>query len=225
MSPLVSVIAPVLNEAAALPGVLDHLAALDGDLEVIVADGGSRDGTVAIAREHPVGAHVVETEGGRARQSNAAAAVARGEVLVFLHADSRLPRDAHASLVRANARGGNFRIHFDGDDRFSRILGGWYAFQRRLGVYYGDSAIWARADVYRELGGMRLLPIMDDYDFVRRLEKGGDTACLPGPVVTSARRWRALGIPRTILSWWVIRALFVAGVRPERLARLYRHVR
>ncbi len=97
--------------------------------------------------------------------------------------------------------------------------------QRRLGVYYGDSAVWLRRGAFDALGGFRTLPIMEDYDLVRRLECAGRSACVPGPAVTSARRWRALGLRRTITSWVVIRWLFLAGVSPARLARMYPNVR
>ena len=229
MTPLVSVIVPVLNEAADLPDLLDHLAALEGRFELIVADGGSSDAGAELAESHALRPRVVRTERGRARQMNAAADVAAGELLLFLHADTRLPTAAYAALAAAerDARvlGGNFALAFAGGDRFSRVLAAWYGIQRRAGIYYGDSAIWVRRSVFRALGGFRALPIMEDYDFVRRLERRGRTACLPGPAVTSARRWRSLGIPRTVLSWVVIRWLFLAGVPAERLAGLYRNVR
>jgi rSAM/selenodomain-associated transferase 2 len=224
-----TIVVPTLDEERELLGLLDHLEALDGAPETIVADGGSRDATVTTAEGHRLRPRVVRVEGGRARQLNEAAAHATGDVLLFLHADSRLPGDAVARIAEAverrGAHGGNFALRFDGGDRFSRVLGLVYAGQRRLGFYYGDSSIWARADVFRGLGGYRELPIMDDYDFARRLERAGATECLPGPALTSARRWQALGIPRTMLSWIVIRWLFVAGVPPARLARLYRRAR
>jgi rSAM/selenodomain-associated transferase 2 len=223
--PLVSVVVPVLDEAAALPGLLDHLATLEGRFETVVVDGGSADGSVGLAAAHPSAPLVVQTSGGRARQMNTGAAAAHGDPIVFLHADTRLPPGAYRTLTTSAADGGNFAIHFDGGDRFSRVLGAWYGFQRRLGVYYGDSAIWLRRHAFEALKGFRDLPIMDDYDLARRLERGFRTACLPGPAVTSARRWRALGIPRTVLSWVVIRWLFLAGVSPARLARLYRRAR
>jgi hypothetical protein len=121
--------------------------------------------------------------------------------------------------------GGNFALRFDGGDRFSRVLGAWYALQRRAGVYYGDSAIWLRRTSFERLGGFRALPIMEDHDLVRRLECAGRTACLRGPAVTSARRWKRLGLPRTIASWVLIRWLFIAGAPPARLVRMYPHVR
>ena len=227
--PAISVIVPVLDEAAAVPAVLDHLAGLAGDFEVLVADGGSRDATVALARAHRLAPRVVEARGGRAAQLNAAAGVASGALLCFLHADSRLPPGAIAALSQAlrdpGLLGGNFALRFDGADRFSRLLTAWYALQRRLGVYYGDSTIWVRAAVFAALGGFRPLAIMDDYDLVRRLERRGRTAALPGPATSSSRRWRALGVPRTVFSWMAIRWLYLAGVPADRLAALYRRIR
>jgi rSAM/selenodomain-associated transferase 2 len=221
----VSIVVPTRDEAAALPALLDHLAQLDGELEVIVADGGSRDGTPELAEDHPLKPLVMHVPGGRAAQLNAGARASSGDPILFLHADTRLPPHAHAALTTTRADGGNFALRFDGGDRFSAILGATYRLQRRLGIYYGDSAIWLTRSSFEALGGYRPLPIMDDYDLARRLEKGFRTACLPGPVVTSARRWRALGVPRTVLSWVLIRWLFIAGVPPERLAGLYRRVR
>ena len=225
---LVSVIVPTFDEQEQLPALLDHVEALPGAWEVILADGGSRDRTAAIAAQR--GVRVVVGGGGRAQQLNAAAATASGELLLFLHADSRLPVDAHAAIASAATAdasfvGGNFTLRFDGDDRFARVLTAGYALSRRFGVYYGDSSIWVRRAVFDRLGGYRDLPIMDDYDFVRRLERSGPTACLPGPATTSDRRWRAMGAERTLLTWWLIRLAFLAGVSPARLARLYRRVR
>ena len=150
-------------------------------------------------------------------------------MLLFLHADSRLPRDAYASLADAwrdpDVAGGNFALSFGGG-AFARTLAAVYRLQRRHGFYYGDSSIWVRRATFDAFGGFREIPIMDDYDFVRRLERsGGTTRCLPGPATTSARRWRTMGIPRTVLAWFAVRWLYVAGVSPARLVRLYRIVR
>ena len=225
MSRVVSVIVPAFDEEAELPALFDHLDSLDGEWEVLVADGGSRDRTVEIARE--CGATVVSEGASRATQLNAATERAGGDLLVFLHADSRLPADAHRSLSTVDPwiGGGNFALRFDGGDRFARVLTRAYALQRRLGFYYGDSTIWLRRTTFAALGGYRDLPIMDDYDLVRRLERDFQTECLPGPALTSPRRWRAIGVPRTLVSWWVIRLLFVSGVPATRLARLYKRVR
>jgi rSAM/selenodomain-associated transferase 2 len=224
-APLVSVVVPVLDEEATITALLDHLAALRGRWEVIVADGGSADQTRALAAAHRSAPRIVQAPRPRFRQLNTAARAARGEVLLFLHADTRLPAGAHAQLSMALADpavlGGNFALRFDGADRFSRLLGRWYAIQRRAGIYYGDSAIWVRATAFARLGGFRELPIMDDYDLARRLERAGRTRCLPGPALTSARRWQRLGLARTIASWTAIRWLYLLRVPPERLARLY----
>jgi rSAM/selenodomain-associated transferase 2 len=227
--PLVSVVVPVLDEGAVLGEALDDIASLPGRFEVIVVDGGSRDGTPELAEAHHSRPRVLRTARGRAAQQNAGAAAAAGELVVFLHADTRLPRSAYESLAGAlrdrDVLGGNFALRFDGGDGFARVLGGWYRIQRRLGVYYGDSALWVRTATVSALAGFRPLEIMEDYDFVRRLERRGRTACLPGPAVTSGRRWRSLGVARTVLSWVLIRWLWLAGVPARRLAGLYPHAR
>jgi len=221
------VIVPAFDEERELPLVLDHLAGLEGRWEVLVADGGSRDQTPQIARER--GLQLVAQGATRAEQLNAAVRAAEGDVLLFLHADSRLPPGAYPALASAlrdpRVAGGNFALRFDGGDRFARILTGAYSLQRRFGFYYGDSSVWVRRQEFERLGGFRPLPIMDDYDFVRRLESSAQTRCLPGPALTSSRRWRAIGTPRTLMAWWIIRLLFVAGVPPQRLAGLYARVR
>ena len=224
-SRLISICVCTREEAGQIDALLDHLHALPGRWEVLVADGGSTDGTLERAREHVSAPRVLSVPGGRAAQLNAAAALAMGDLLVFLHADSRLPLDAHAFLAHTEARAGNFVLRFDGEDRFSRVLGAVYAAQRRFGLYYGDSTVWCEHELFAELGGYRELAIMDDYDFVCRMEAAGRTECLPGPASTSARRWREVGVPRTLIAWWAIRWLYLAGVAPERLARLYRRIR
>ncbi|GAC1316681.1 MAG: TIGR04283 family arsenosugar biosynthesis glycosyltransferase [Thermoleophilaceae bacterium] len=220
-----AIVIPALDEAAHIAAVLDHIASLAGDWEVVVADGDSRDATRSVAAAHPLAPRVIRCDGGRARALNAATRACHGDPIVYLHADSRLPHDAFGLLQAAPTAGGNFALRFDGGDGFARALGAIYAMQRRLGFYYGDSSVWVRRAAFERLGGYRELPIMDDYDFVRRLERLGPTTCLPGPALTSSRRWRALGIPRTVFSWVLIRWLFVAGVDPARLARLYPRVR
>jgi glycosyltransferase involved in cell wall biosynthesis len=136
--PLVSIIVPVLNEQGEIAAVLDQLASLSGSFEVIVVDGGSTDLTGELARRHPLSPRVISATRGRASQCNAGAAAARGSLLLFLHADTRLPDGAYQSLIRAIADprvvGGNFALRFDGGDRFSRLLGAWYAAQRRAGM-------------------------------------------------------------------------------------------
>lgn len=225
--PLVSVIVPTFNEERELPATLDRLVALEGRWEVLLADGGSSDGTREIARRR--GVAVIAKGESRAAQLNAAAAAASGEVLLFHHADSRLPANAYARLAAAahepDIVGGNFVLRFEGEDRFAFVMAVTYWLHRSLGHYYGDSSPWVRRELFERLGGFRPLPIMDDLDFIRRMERSGRTVCLPGPAFTSPRRWRAIGVSRTLFSWFVIRGLFWAGVPPERLAALYARVR
>ena len=136
----------------------------------------------------------------------------------------RAPPAAYSPASSAGS-GMSARAPFDGDDRFSRALTRWYALQRRCGVYYGDSTLWLRRAEWEALGGFADLPIMEDHELVRRLERRGRTACLPGPALTSPRRWRALGWWRTGIAWTLIRWAWVAGVPADRLAGLYRAVR
>lgn len=228
-APLVSVIVPTLEEERVLPSLLDHLAGLAGHFEFVVADGGSTDATVACARAHALAPRVVEATGGRARQLNVAAGGARGDLFVFLHADSRLPPSAYSSLASAWSDpavvGGNFALRFEGDDVFAGTLTAVYALQRRLGYFYGDSSIWVRPADFAALGGFREIPVMEDYDLARRLARRGRVACLAGPARTSSRRWRRIGVARTVLAWTTIRWLYLLGVAPERLASLYRRAR
>lgn len=224
-APAISVVVPTLNEAARLPVLLSQLARETASHEVIVADGGSTDGTAAAALAH--GARVVWSRAGRGVQLAQGADAARGEVLLFLHADSRLPTGALDVVRRtldgdAHLVGGNFRLRFDGEDDFSRWLDGFYAWIRRHGVYYGDSGVFVRRRVYDALGGIRPWPLMEDYDFNRRLERAGPTRCIEEPALaTSSRRFRGRR-PWAIVSGWLwIHALFHLGVAPHRLARLY----
>ncbi|MDP6709695.1 MAG: glycosyltransferase family 2 protein, partial [Alphaproteobacteria bacterium] len=176
----ISVVIPALNEAEGLPGLLAALARQPLLQEIIVVDGGSRDATPALARAG--GAVVLETAAGRGRQLRCGGAAARGEVILFLHADSTFPETGLQRIAQRLAAGpelvgGNFRIVFDGEDGFSRWLTGFYAWFRRRGLYYGDSGIFVRRRVYETLGGIRPIALMEDYDFSRRLERFGPTCC------------------------------------------------
>ncbi|MCH7935735.1 MAG: TIGR04283 family arsenosugar biosynthesis glycosyltransferase [Proteobacteria bacterium] len=222
---MISVIIPTLNEARNLPGLLKALRGETVAHEVLVVDAYSLDGTAAQARD--LGVRVVMSNPGRGRQIDEGARHARGGILLFLHADSVFPQGGfaavdHALAANPNAPGGNFRLLFDGDDGFSRWLEGFYAWIRARGVYYGDSGIFVRRDVYDRLGGIRPLALMEDYDFVRRLERAGETLCIGDPpLITSSRRFRGRRPVRIIIGWLWIHALFLLGVPPDRLARLY----
>ncbi len=222
---MISIVIPALNEAENLPGLLSRLAREPGAHEVVVVDGGSSDDTVAAARSF--GARVVCTGQGRGIQLAAGAARARGDILVFLHADSVFPRGGLAAVERAlaarpDAPGGNFRLLFDGDDGFSRWLERFYAWIRARGFYYGDSGIFIRRQCLDALGGIRPLALMEDYDLVRRMEKAGPSVCIEEPaLVTSSRRFRGRRPAMIVWGWLKIHALFHLGVSPGRLAGLY----
>lgn len=230
---MVSIIVPVYNEQDIIRQTLESLAALQGDFEVLVSDGSSIDLTASRVTElrpylsYPL--RLVLSPRHRALQLNRASELARGDVLLFLHADARLDARALAAMNEAlrpkEVVGGNFALHFEGDSCWSRAFTRVNNARRRFGIYYGDSAIFVRREVFHRLGGFKLIPIMDDYEFVRRLERCGRTVCLAPAVGVSDRRWRMQGVLRTLWTWFWIQALYSVGVSPDRLARWYRPVR
>jgi rSAM/selenodomain-associated transferase 2 len=227
LKPALSVIIPTLDEARSIGATLDAVLESGGAVEVIVADGGSTDGTPDLARGR--GVRVVECERGRGRQMHAGACAARGDALLFLHADTLPPSDAAALIADAlhdpSVVGGNFRILFDGERRAARFLTWLYPQLRRLGLCYGDSGIFVRAETYRRLGGFNPFPIFEDLDLVRRLRRQGRLALLPATVVTSSRRFEGRSFALTFARWSALQILYWLGVHPDRLARLYAPVR
>jgi rSAM/selenodomain-associated transferase 2 len=225
--PTLSVVIPTLNEAQSIGATLDAVKGLRGVVEIIVVDGGSTDGTLDLLRGR--GVRVIEGERGRGRQLHAGARVARGRALLFLHADTLPPADAAERIAEAlsdpRVVGGNFHIRFDGRRRAARFLTWLYPQLRRLGLCYGDSGIFVRADTYRRVGGFNPFPIFEDLDFVRRLRRFGTVAHLPATVVTSSRRFEGRSFALTFARWSALQALYWLGVHPRRLARLYAPVR
>jgi len=221
----ISIIIPTLNEARRLPALLRRLAEEGEAHEIIVVDGGSRDGTVVAAERF--GARVIACPRGRGRQLAAGAQAASGEVLLFLHADSEFPpgglRAVAAILAAAPQRvGGNFRLVFDGGDAFSAWLTRFYAWLRRRGLYYGDSGIFLRRSVLQAIGGIRPYEVMEDFDLVRRLERAGPTICISEPpLATSSRRFAGRHPVAIVAGWLWIHALFLLGVPTLLLDGLY----
>jgi len=221
----ISVIIPTLDEAERIPSLVATLRGEPGLAEIIVADGGSADGTPAIAAA--LGARVIRSARGRGQQLRAGAAAASGEILLFLHADSVFPAGGLTALAAALDRdsaipGGNFRVVFDGDSGFARWLTGFYAWLRHFALYYGDSGIFVRRAVYEAVGGFAPMPLMEDYDFVRRLERAGRTVRVEcPPLVTSSRKFAGRRPMAIFWGWIVVHMLYWLGVAPERLARLY----
>ena len=221
---VISVIIPTLDEADRLPALLARLSR-ERACEIVVSDGGSGDSTVAVASA--AGATVVIGPAGRGGQLARGVAVATGETVLLLHADSVFPPgglDAIAATLAAHPEspGGNFRLLFDGADRFSRRLERFYAWMRRRGLYYGDSGIFIRRTVLETIGGIRPLALMEDYDLVRRLERTGPTLCIADPpLTTSSRRFAHRSGRAIVLGWLRMHLLHALGVPAERLATLY----
>jgi len=222
----ISVVIPAWQEADTIEGAVRAALAV-GD-EVVVVDAGSPDGTADRARQ--AGAQVIVGPKGRGPQLHGGARAAAGDVLLFLHADARLPPEARGAILEALAApgvvGGNFLLCFEPASPSARLLG-WLNDARRrwLRIYYGDSAIFVRREVYERLGGFRAMPILEDYQFVRRLERLGPTAYIRRVTVTaSARRFQG-ALFRTLVVWIVVQGLYSMGMSAERLAGLYRDIR
>ena len=222
--PDLSIIIPALNEAAAIEPTLSHLEGVD-KLEVIVVDGGSTDGTVDLARSW--GAKVIQTRPGKAIQMNSGAASAMGEVLVFLHADTRMPEGFYHQIFSAlNQKGvvaGAFRLAIDSRAAGIRFVERMADLRSRyLQLPYGDQALFMKKSIFESIGGFADLPIMEDFILVRRLRRKGKIAILSAAVITSPRRWQNFGILKTWLVNQMIVIAFYLGIPPERLARWYR---
>lgn len=222
---IVSVLIPALNEEASLPATLAALARLNPH-EIIVADGGSTDRTVAIAAAH---AKVVNAAKGRGSQLRAAAEIATGDVLWFVHADTLPSPHTLIAITQClqdpRIPGGNFTLHFDGDTRAARQLTLIYPWLRRLGLIYGDSGVFLRRSAYDQLGGVRPYPLFEDLDLVSRARRLGPFPTLTATLTTSSRRFENRNFAAMFGQWTALQLLFWAGVSPHRLAAMYRPVR
>ena len=224
-----SIVVPVLNEEVVLEEQLVHLTrqCAGHHCELLIVDGGSDDRTVAIAERF---GRVLSSPRGRATQMNVGAAAARGEVLIFLHADTRLPDDAFDVIERALASpkvvGGAFRVCFNCHLWSYRLV----AFitnlrSRTRTIFTGDQAYFVRVTSFRAVGGYPDQPLMEDLEIILRLRKIGKVVLLPQYVTTSARRHEKIGLLRSVLFMWYLRTLYKFGVSPVQLQRMYIDVR
>jgi rSAM/selenodomain-associated transferase 2 len=220
-----SIIVPVLNEAAVIADTLDALAPLRAQgHDVIVADGGSSDGTPGLLAGRAD--TVLDAPRGRATQMNAGAARARGDVLLFLHADTRLPPQADTLVARALQRGtdwGRFDVRIAGRSRLLPLIAALMNLRSRLtGIATGDQAIFVRRALFERIGGFADIALMEDIDLSRRLRAQGSPACLRERVVTSGRRWDTHGVWRTVWLMWRLRWRYWRGEPADVLAKAYR---
>lgn len=229
----ISIIIPVLNEGQTINLCLDAIKNAS-NVEVIVVDGGSEDETVAIAQSF--GIKVLSSPPGRATQMNVGAAAATGDILLFLHADTRLPNNFDRKILQAlsafpgsylgtsqNTIAGAFELKIDSEMPSLRIIEKMVNVRSRyLQMPYGDQAIFLKASVFREIGGFPDLPIMEDFELVRRLHRLGKIEIVPAPVLTSGRRWKKLGALKTTLINQLIILGYFLGVPPAQLASWYK---
>ena len=222
--PVISSIIPTLNEAQSLTATLKSAQATV-DVETIVVDGGSSDETAELARTFA--ATLLVVAGGRAKQLNAGARAATGDVLLFLHGDTRLPERFAEHVLNLLATPGTvagaFKLGIDGTAIGLRVVEKLANFRSRLfQMPYGDQAIFTRSDLFHSIGGFPDMPIMEDFVFVRRLKKEGRIALAPVAVTTSSRRWLKVGILKTTLINQVVLLAYFLGSDPKQLARWYR---
>jgi rSAM/selenodomain-associated transferase 2 len=223
--PTLAIIIPVLDEGAMIADALAALAPYRRrGAEVIVVDGGSRDATVEAARPHAD--RVLAAPRGRGPQMNAGAAAARADVLLFLHADTRLPPDADRTiflaLEQSNRAWGRFDVTIAGRSPLLRVVAAMMNLRSRLtGIATGDQAMFVTREAFAQAGGFPAIPLMEDIVLSRRLKRIGRPACLAARVTTSGRRWDRDGAVRTIVTMWRLRLAFFLGAEPAQLARRY----
>ena len=233
----ISLIIPTLNEERTIIATLAHTATLGFD-ELIVVDGGSTDSTSALLESYRLSPQAtglspvswVTAPPGRARQMNEGAKAGRGEVFLFLHADTQLPHDARTMIntVLADQQmvGGRFDVQFDRPSMWGTMISTTMNWRSRLsGLATGDQALFVRRSIFEQMGGFTDIPLMEDIEFSRRLKRKGATAALTATVTTSFRRWEQQGPLQTILLMWALRFLYWGGTSPHTLSRWYGSVR
>ncbi|HEY7165779.1 MAG TPA: TIGR04283 family arsenosugar biosynthesis glycosyltransferase [Candidatus Binatia bacterium] len=223
----ISVIIPVLNEEKTIDGVIAVLRQNMPD-ELLIVDGGSTDCTWKICTER--GVTVLCSSLGRAAQMNFGAKHATGDVLLFLHADTRLPPTAFGDIRKGLEDpccvGGRFDVKLDSSSRLLKMVGAMISLRSRVTkIATGDQAIFIRRDIFAAIGGYPEIPLMEDIALSRAMKRTGRIACLESCAITSARRWEAEGAWKTILKMWILKTLYLSGVSPLRLKRYYADTR
>ena len=220
-----SIIIPVLNEGDGLAATLQALAPLRAHgVQLIVVDGGSQDDSLAKAK--PLVDHALAGPRGRGRQMNIGAALAQGDVLLFLHADTQLPDTADALVLTAIGAGalwGRFDVHIEGRSPMLRVVATMMNLRSRMsGIATGDQAIFVQRAAFEAVGGFPDQALMEDIELSKRLGRSSAPACLRARVHTSGRRWESRGVWRTIFLMWRLRWRYWLGASPEQLERAYR---
>ena len=226
--PELSLVIPVLNEAERISGIIRYIHELnaDGTAEIIVVDGDPQGGTIRTIK--PEGVRTAVAEKGRARQMNHGASLATGDILLFLHADTRLPSCAFA-LIRSTMNdkrfvGGAFDLGFDTKRAIFKITEMYVFLRTRLTqIPFGDQAIFIRREYFEKIGGYRDIPIMEDVELMRRIRKRADTIrIIPLKVRTSVRRYEQEGILSCTLRNWLLQISYALGISPQRLVKWYK---
>lgn len=221
-----TMILPIYNERKTMDAMLSQLEQIPEDVQVLFADGGSTDGTQARIPEKFT---LLPCPKGRANQMNHAAGQAEGEVLWFVHCDSRLPKDGWQQITQAVEAGkqwGCFTVAFDYDGPFMGCNTYFSNRRARKGIAFGDQGIWVTKEVFDTVGGFPELPIMEDYEFSRRMGRLGiPITQLPGKIVTSGRRYETRFPPLVMWQMFYLRCLYRSGVDIQEIARRYRDIR
>lgn len=220
----ISIIIPVLNEADNIESVINQIQKTE-NIEIIIVDGGSQDHTVEIAQS--LGVKVIVTQRGRALQMNAGAKIATGEILLFLHGDTQLPtefeKDVRKIWINDNIIAGAFQLKIDNSQWSLRLIEKTVFWRSKyLQMPYGDQAIFVKTSTFWEVGGFPEQPIMEDFEFIRRLNRLGKIEILSSSVITSGRRWQKLGVFKTTLINQLVVVGYYLGISPIKLSQWYR---
>ena len=223
-----SIVVPVFQEGERINGLIEYVNRLDsdGNAEIIIVDGTQENDTLRAIRSNSV--IKISSEQGRAKQMNAGASVARGEILIFLHADTELPihalRKIGSFIEQTEYVGGAFDLDIKSDKRIFKVIGTLSSLRSRLNrIPFGDQAIFIRREYFNRIGRYKEIPLMEDVELLRRIKKSGDRIRIfRDRVMTSPRRWEKEGVIYCTLRNWVLQALYLLGVSPEKFTNFYK---